>query len=143
MKYRASRSKINTTRGFKISIQTEDKETPSSVTIKLICWITPTIEDDYYKAIAKASKRLKSVLYKTINRNEFNQDRTIAFIDTADKLMKVNKASYASVNVILFQHKPYHKLKSETMVNELTEISNTIMNELVEMNQFKYSKTKS
>lgn len=137
-----SRTQIKTNNGFKISVQTEDKHNPSSITIKLLTWLTPTDEQDYSKAILKTSKRLKSVMFKTINKSLFQPDRTILFIDTAPLLMNVDKASYAQFNIVLYQNKPFHLMSSKIMKNELNEIANLMMNELITKNEFTFSKTK-
>ena len=138
-----SRRKLNINKPYKVAVQTEDKSTPSSITIKLITYLTPTIEDDYTKRVLRLSKRLKSTLYKNINKSTFDANRTILFIDTADISMKLNKPSYAQVNVVLYQNKPYHQMHSEFMMNELNEISNLIMNELELNETFKFNKTKT
>ncbi|WP_431137488.1 hypothetical protein [Psychroserpens mesophilus] len=138
----ASYKKIDTTQPFKISVTTEDRYNPSAITIKIICWITPQYVDDYSKVIKRYSKRLKTLIYNNINRNVFDESRTIVIIDTADKMMNKNKPSYASFNITMYQHKPFKKLKSNDMLEELTPLCDLVMNQLQSYDDFKFSKSK-
>jgi hypothetical protein len=146
MKYsRGTEIKLNNHNNYNISIGAIDKKTPKSLYIKLSGWGNPISENDenYTRIIRRMDKRIKSLIYNTINTSKFNQNKTMVDLDMRDSGIAYGKPSYMCCEITLFQHEE-HLINSEFIITELNEICKNMISEVLNQNEyFKFHKKKT
>jgi len=138
MKYsRGTEIKLNNYNNFNISIGAIDKKTPKSLYIKISGWGNPISKNDenYIRIIRRIDKRVKSLIYNTINTNKFNQNKTMVDMDMRDSGITYGKPSYMCCEITLYQYEK-HLINSEFILTELNDICKNIINDVLSENEF-------
>lgn len=145
MKYsRGTEINCNNFNNFNISFGAIDKNAPKSLYIKLSGWGNPlsTEQENYARIIRRINKRIKTLLYSTINTNKFNLNKTMIDLDMRESGVSYGKSSYLSCEITLYQHDT-HLINSEFILTELNEICKNIISEVFDQDKyFKFYKKK-
>jgi len=127
---RGTELKIKDFKKYNVVFGVMNKNKPKSIYIKISAWGNPKLKNDinYRSIIRKINKRIRTLLYRKLNDNKFDVNKTMVDLDMRDSGIAYGKSSYMSCEITLFQHN-YHLLKSEIIQDELNSIVGDIIKE--------------
>jgi hypothetical protein len=147
VKKRGKLIKVNVDDNYKVFFGCVDKHNPMSLYINISSWATPVTEneEEYTKFFGKLNKEIKQKIYNyTINNNKdfIANDRTIIDLDIRESGIKFGKKSFMSCEITFF-FKTMLPINQSSTINELTEITKLVINDVFNNNQnLKFTKTK-
>jgi len=142
---RGTELKVKDFKNYNVVFGAMNKNKPKSIYIKVSAWGNPKLENDinYRSVIRKINKRVRTLLYRTLNNDKFDVNKTMVDLDMRDSGITYGKSSYMSCEITLYQHN-YHLLKSEIIQDELNSIVDEIIKESFNKDEhFKFYKKKS
>jgi len=142
---RGTELKINNFNNYNVAFGAMNKNKPKSLYIKISAWANPISENDenYKRIIRKITKRVKSHLHSTTNKNKFDIDKTMIDLDMRESGILYGKSSFISCEITLYQHN-HHLLRSNVMMGELNNITNDVIKGVLMKNEyFKFYKKKN
>jgi len=94
--------------------------------------------------IKQKSRRVKQKLYEILGKSEkFHKDKCIVDFNMASSGISFNKRSFMSVEMTLFQKKPFIQVNSEELFPTLENISSKIITDVFETDEdFKFYRRK-
>lgn len=137
-KGRGKEFKLELFENFNVLIGTVDNKNTVAVYIKLSAWAEPIDNDDtinYSSVIRKLDKAVRSHTFKNIDLNNFHNELTIVDLDMRESGVVFSKRSFISCEITLFQ-KGNHQVNSEFMVEELTKITNKLIEDIFNKNEY-------
>lgn len=147
IKKKGKKIKLTNNLNHKVFFGCVDNNKPKSLYINISSWVTPINEsdDDYSKYLRELNKEIKQEIYKTLNVNNksfFIKERTIIDLDIRESGIRFGKKSFMSCEITLFSNIDL-PINKETTINELTIISDVVINEVFNNNKYLiFSKTK-
>tara|TARA_R110000803_G_scaffold60710_2_gene120147 strand:+ start:25602 stop:26039 length:438 start_codon:yes stop_codon:yes gene_type:complete len=134
---------IKTDKPFKIRIGTVNNKEPRTLYLILSSWVEPTEElEDYQPKLGRLNKNIKRFLNESLPTESFNKERVIVDFDLRSSGIKINKKSFMSVEVTLFQ-KDLRRINDPSVVMEMQWISTKLINEVFEVDSsFTYNTSK-
>lgn len=137
-KGRGKEIKLELFDNYNVLIGTVDNKKTVAVYVKLTAWAEPTDDNEainYTSVIRKLDKAIRSHLYKTLDTENFDNELTIVDLDIRESGVAYNKRSFMSCEMTLFQT-GNHQINSDFMIAELTDISEQLVREVFEPNQY-------
>tara|TARA_R110002020_G_scaffold54994_3_gene152817 strand:- start:137 stop:580 length:444 start_codon:yes stop_codon:yes gene_type:complete len=127
---------------------TVDNKNPKSIYIQISAWGKPkgeTDEEDYERIIKQKSKRVKRKLFDALKKDgRFYKDKCIVDFNMASSGVSSDKRSFMSVELTLFQKKPFSQVNSDEIFPSLNNISSEIIEGVFEKDEdFKFYSRKS
>ncbi len=128
---------------FLIKIGTVDSKNPKSIFLTLSSWTHPKNDDnlDYSRVISHLRKKIKQTIFDN-GSNLFDPKRTIIDLDLRSSGISVNKKSFMSCEITMFQN---HLLtiKSPIIGEYFKTMSNILISEVFSKDKvFEYTKNK-
>lgn len=136
--------KLNLPYEYNVISGTVDNKNPESIYIQISAWgqLKNKNEDNFEVIIKQKSKKVKKILYETLDSNHFYPKIIIDF-NMASSGISHKKRSYMSVEMTLFQKEPL-PINSDRLLPKLNKISEEIINNVFEKDEdFKFYKRKS
>ena len=141
---RGTELKIEEFDNLKVVFGTIDKNNPKSLYIKISGWGIPiqySEENNYKIIISKISKRIKRLLYTSLN-SSFDKNIFIVDMNMRESGISKDKPSFMSCEITLYQ-KTNYSLKDEHISKLLNNIVSDIINDIfVDNEHFHFNKNK-
>lgn len=142
---RGTEIKIDDFKNYNVSFGAINKLNPKSLYIKITAWGLPISSEDrnYKTLVRRIQKLIKTKLYLNLDRDIFKVDKTMVDFDMRESGIKYGKASFMNCEITLFQI-DCHLLKSETLLTDLTHVTELIVNDILDDNDiFEFDKKKT
>tara|TARA_R110000796_G_scaffold11198_5_gene37391 strand:+ start:16220 stop:16696 length:477 start_codon:yes stop_codon:yes gene_type:complete len=136
--------KITSNKNYNISYGSMDKKNPKAIYMKFTSWAIPLLEDtkEYSRLIRKINKRLRAVLFVTLNDNLFEVKKTMIDLDMRDSGITYLKPTFMDCEITLFQV-GHENLHSEELISEIKRMIKLIANDVFNSSSgFKFCKKK-
>lgn len=143
-KSRGKEIKINVKNNYKTTYGSVDNKNPKAIFIRINAWGLPLdeYELDYENVIKKLDKRIRLFVYNNVDSDLFDKKRSIIDLDLRESGITLNKKSFMSCEITLFQINNYD-LTTPLIINHLTELTTKIIEEEFEKDKnFKFFKEK-
>ena len=143
-KSRGKEIKINIKNNYKTTYGSVDNKNPKAIFIRINAWGLPLdeYELDYENVIKKLDKRIRLFVYNNVDSDLFDKKRSIIDLDLRESGITLNKKSFMSCEITLFQINNYD-LTTPLIINHLTELTTKIIEEEFEKDKnFKFFKEK-
>jgi len=141
-------------KGKEVSIEVKDNYSVYSGTINnkkaktiylnISSWGKPIQETElnYDRVIKNLRKSVLSHIYSVSNESNFKGNNTIVDLDMRSSGVNFKKKSFMSCEITLFQ-KNYDPINSDKSIDTIKKLSTSIIDNVLETNQFfKFTKTK-
>jgi hypothetical protein len=131
---------------YKVVSGSVDNKNPKTVYIQISAWGKPKHDDieDYTRILSKKSKRIKSVLYETLDNTVFHKDKSIVDFNMASSGISSGKKSYMCVEMTLFKKEPLLPINSREMKPIIESISENIITKVFDKDEdFTFTKSKN
>ena len=135
---------IETNKNYNIYSGTVDNKKSKSIYINISSWGQPIQDEeiDYTKIVKNLRKNISQHINKSITDTNFKKDDTIIDLDMRSSGISFNKKSFMSCEITLFQ-KVYHPVNSDINLNHIKTISNSLIDDVLEKNEyFNFTKLK-
>jgi hypothetical protein len=135
---------IETNKNYNIYSGTVDNKKSKSIYINISSWGQPIQDEeiDYTKIVKNLRKNISQHINKSITDTNFKKDDTIIDLDMRSSGISFNKKSFMSCEITLFQ-KVYHPVNSDINLNHIKTISNSLIDDVLEKNEyFSFTKLK-
>jgi hypothetical protein len=135
---------LDTNPNYSIYSGSVDNKKAKTIYLNISSWGNPVsdLEIDYEKAVRNLRRGIINHLYYILSESNFKKENTIVDLDMRSSGIVYNKKSFMSCEVTLFQ-KLFHPVNSEHSISSMKDISNSIIDNILETNQyFKFSKKK-
>lgn len=140
MAIQMKRKKAFQHKNLRIEAETLNKFRPAALDIFIKGWAN--ISDKPIWNIGRINKKLKTIIYKNIDEDIFQKDRTIVIVDYPDSL-KPDKQFYLSILITVFQkNSNIQDFLSDTIQTNLQHISNLCTDYLESNDVIELQKTK-
>jgi hypothetical protein len=136
--------KLNLFDNYKITTGTVDNKNPKAMYITISAWAKPkkNSEVNYSHVIKNMNKRLKSLVFENLDKNLFEQHRTIIDLDMRNSGISYYKKSYMNCEITLFKLNDF-KIHNKQIKEELNKIINKIILDVFEESEyFEFHKNK-
>lgn len=136
--------KLNLFDNYKITIGTVDNKNPKAMYITISAWAKPkkNSEVNYSHVIKNINKRLKSLIFENLDKNLFEQHRTIIDLDMRNSGISYYKKSYMNCEITLFKLNDF-KIHNKQIKEELNKTINKIILDVFEESEyFEFHKNK-
>lgn len=143
-KSRGKEIKINIKNNYKTTYGSVDNKNPKAIFVRINAWGLPLdeYELDYENVIKKLDKRIRLFIYNNVDSDLFDKKRSIIDLDLRESGITLNKKSFMSCEITLFQVNNYD-LTTPLIINHLTELTTKIIEEEFEKDKnFKFFKEK-
>lgn len=116
---------------------TVNNKKSNSIYINISSWGKPTTDSelDYEKVIRGFRRKILLHTHEILKESNFKFDNTIVDLDMRSSGVNFNKKSFMSCDITLFQ-KVFHPINSEITMNSVKNISDSIINNVLEGNQY-------
>ena len=132
MKIRGKEMNLKSSDNYTVKLGTVNNKEPKCVYFEIKGWVTPTesSELNYAQIVSRLTKRTKSKLYQSIDKNKFHGEVFILDLDLRESGIQHGKKSYFNCEVSLFQENDIKKLPD--LIPDIEKMTNTIITEVFE-----------
>ena len=135
---------IESVPNYNVYSGTIDNKNSKTIYLNISSWGKPIedLEQDYEKVIKGIRKRILQHTYNILLDTNFKRDNTIVDLDMRSSGINFNKKSFMSCEITLFQ-KIFNPVNSDISIKSIKDISNSIITNIFEPNEFfKFTKKK-
>jgi hypothetical protein len=135
---------LNTNPNYSIYSGSVDNKNAKTIYLNISSWGNPIsdLDLDYEKAVRNLRRSIMNHLYQILSETNFKKENTIVDLDMRSSGIVYNKKSFMSCEVTFFQ-KLFRPVNSEHSISSMKDISNSIIDNILETNQyFKFSRKK-
>lgn len=135
---------IDSVSNYSVYSGTIDNKKSKTIYLNISSWGKPTedLELNYEKVISGIRRKILQHTYNILSESNFKKENTIVDLDMRSSGINFNKKSFMSCEITLFQ-KIFHPVNSEITINSVKNISDSIIDNVLERNEyFKFTKTK-
>lgn len=134
---RGKEIKINISENYAVVSGTIDTQDPKSLYINISTWGQPKLEGDisYDRVIAQINKAIKRLLHNKLNKTIFLSEKTLVDLDMRESGIVFGKRSFMNCEITLYQKNTLN-IESEALIDELNNISQSIVNNILDVNEF-------
>lgn len=137
---RGKEIKLDENDKFLIKIGTVDNKNPKSIFLTVSSWTHPKSDWDlnYDRIISNLRKKIKQTIYNS-DTTIFDHNKTIVDLDLRSSGISINKKSYMSCEVTMFQNESM-SIKSRSIIDYFNRISHTLRTDVFDPDPiFEYS----
>jgi hypothetical protein len=121
-----------------------DNKKAKTIYLNISSWGNPLLDSElnYEKVVRNLRRTIMNHLYNVLDNTNFKKENTIVDLDMRSSGVVYNKKSFMSCEMTFFQ-KIYHPINTENSINSMRDISNSIIENIFENNEyFKFSRKK-
>lgn len=121
-----------------------DNKKAKTIYLNISSWGNPLLDSElnYEKVVRNLRRTIMNHLYNVLDKTNFKKENTIVDLDMRSSGVAYNKKSFMSCEMTFFQ-KIYHPINTENSINSMRDISNSIIENIFENNEyFKFSRKK-
>lgn len=132
MKIRGKEMNLKSSDNYTVKLGTVNNKEPKCVYFEIKGWVAPTDKSElnYGQIVNRLTKRTKSKLFQTINKDRFHGEVFILDLDLRESGIQHGKKSYFNCEVCLFQENDIKSLPD--LVPDIEKMTNSIITEVFE-----------
>lgn len=128
---------VNSLPNYSVYSGTIDNKKSKSIYVNISSWGKPTSDSElnYEKVIRSIRRKILLHTHEILRESNFKVDNTIVDLDMRSSGVNFNKKSFMSCDITLFQ-KVFHPINSELTMDSVKNISDSIISNVLEGNQY-------
>lgn len=132
MKIRGKELNIQSSDNYTVKLGTVNNKDPKCIYFEIKGWVAPTDlnELNYTQIVNLLTKRTKTKIYQTLDREKFHGEVFLIYMDLRESGIHPGKKSYYNCEITLFQENEIETLQD--LVPTIENMAKTIIDEVFE-----------